>query len=293
MVRVFILLLLGCGLLGLSGCAMPQQQNRLELDLAEMKRRLALAEQDLAAMKRAQESGAKADDFSQLSRRQADLQADFDVFRGEFQSLAGQLDLQANRTDALETNLKSLQEEVALKQKALEERFQPRLGSSGSSPLEPEGKPMSRPPTPSALKKSSTAPKESVSQRGPVTEEDTLYRQALDAIRKENDFPKGREFLERFVRQNPEDPLVVNARYWIGEAWYGEKKYENAILQFQDVIQDYGDHPKVAAALLKQALAFQALGDSANSKILLGKVVERFPSTEEAKKAEERLGKLD
>jgi len=77
--------------------------------------------------------------------------------------------------------------------------------------------------------------------------------------------------------------------YWIGEGWYGEKKYENAILQFQDVIQKYGEHPKVAAALLKQGLAFHALGDLKNARVILQKLVDTFPLSEEAKKAKEKL----
>ncbi len=77
--------------------------------------------------------------------------------------------------------------------------------------------------------------------------------------------------------------------YWIGESYYGEKKYENAILQFQDVIQKYKDHPKVAAALLKQGFAFAMLGDTKNAKVILQRLVDTFPLSDEAKKAKERL----
>jgi tol-pal system protein YbgF len=96
--------------------------------------------------------------------------------------------------------------------------------------------------------------------------------------------------METFLKRYPGHELAVNATYWVGEAYFGEKKYENAILQFQEVVQKHGSHPKAAAALLKQGLAFKALGDDKNARVILRQVVERFPKTEEAKKASERLG---
>jgi tol-pal system protein YbgF len=116
-----------------------------------------------------------------------------------------------------------------------------------------------------------------------------LYEQGLDLIQKKSAFAEGRKLLQDFLKRYPKDPLAVNAQYWVGESYYGEKKYEDAILQFQEVIQQYGDHPKVAAALLKQGLAFKALGDDKNSRLILQKVVDTFPLSDEAKKARERL----
>jgi TolA-binding protein len=55
------------------------------------------------------------------------------------------------------------------------------------------------------------------------------------------------------------------------------------------VIESYGDHPKVASAMLKQALAFEASGDKATSELLLQKLIKRFPLSGEAEKAKKRL----
>jgi TolA-binding protein len=61
------------------------------------------------------------------------------------------------------------------------------------------------------------------------------------------------------------------------------------VLQFEEVAQKYGDNPKVASALYKQALAFDALRDRASAKLVMKKVMDRFPLAEEAKKAREKL----
>ena len=45
----------------------------------------------------------------------------------------------------------------------------------------------------------------------------------------------------------------------------------------------------MASALYKQALAFDALKDRKSAKLVMKKVVERFPLADEAKKAKEKL----
>ncbi|MBW2511758.1 MAG: tol-pal system protein YbgF, partial [Deltaproteobacteria bacterium] len=100
------------------------------------------------------------------------------------------------------------------------------------------------------------------------------------------------ELMEAFLKRYPEHDLAVNDAYWIGETYYAEKNYEQAILQFEEIIQKYGDHPKVASAMLKQALAFESTGDQATAKLLLQRVIERYPLSDEAGKAKQKLQTL-
>jgi tol-pal system protein YbgF len=116
-----------------------------------------------------------------------------------------------------------------------------------------------------------------------------LYDRALKKIREDQNFSAGRGLMETFLKRYPDDALAVNAAYWVGETYYAEKDYEKAILQFEDIIQKYGEHPKVASALLKQALSFEATGDKATGRLLLQRVIDRFPLSAEAAKAKEKL----
>lgn len=110
------------------------------------------------------------------------------------------------------------------------------------------------------------APPPAVPPEAQVPEEspEQLYQRALDEIRKEKQFSEGRQLLEKFTSTYPKHDLYVNALYWTGEARYGGTKYKQAILPFQDVISKYKAYPKAPAAILKQALAFNALGDEQN-----------------------------
>jgi tol-pal system protein YbgF len=245
----------------LSGCMATPQQQRNASDLEEMKRRLADLERAVAA--RQQDQGLEGR-LTAMARQQADLQAALDGQRVDFQNTSGRLEDLAHQNQALGEELKVARNELGLKVAALEER----VAKLATAPTPPPA----------------TAPAPAAAA-GP----EALYQQGLDLIQKKGDFAKGKEVLQEFLQRYPQHELAVNAQYWIGEALYGEKQYENAILQFQDVIQKHPDHPKAPAALLKQGLAFHALGDLKNARIILQKVVASYPKSDEAAKAKERL----
>lgn len=257
--------LLALALLGsAAGCIPTQRELRMEQNLEEMKRRLAQAERSVVAL-RQDRAGETSERLEALARQQADLQAGLDTVRVEFQSFGGRLEDMARESAQIREDLSLVQDDLALKVTAMEYR----LATLEARPTEqPEA---------------------------PVPEEtpETRYRMGLELIQQQGDFAGGRAQMESFLKGHPEHELAVNAMYWIGEAYYGEQKYESAILQFQDVIQRHGDHPKAAAALLKQGLAFHALGDLQNARTILQKVLDTHPQSEEAGKAKERLAEWE
>ena len=249
----------GVLILLLGGCVATPQQQRAERDLEEMKRRLADLERAVAA--RQQDPGLEGR-LGSIARQQADLQAGLDALRVEFQGANGRLEELSHQDRALREDMTLLRDDLGLKVAALEGR----IDKLASAPPPPVAAPPAAAPSPEAL-----------------------YEEGLQLIQKRGEFARGMEVLRTFLQRYPQHDLVVNAQYWIGEGFYGEKKYENAILQFQEVIQKYPGHAKAPAALLKQGLAFQALGDLKNARVILQKVVDSYPKSEEAGKAKERL----
>lgn len=243
----------------LAGCIPTQQQLAMERDLEEMKRRLAEVERGATAGRQKQASQAE-DRLDALARSQADQQASLDALRVELQSVNGRFeDLKRERAE-LQGELSLLRDDLALKITALEDRLAKVEAGRSQSAVSP-----------------------------PAESPEALYERGVELIQKRNEFAKGREALQEFLSRNPRSSLAVNAMYWIGESYYGEKKYESAILQFQDVIQKFGDHPKVAAALFKQGIAFETLGDRKNARVIMQRLVDTFPLSGEAKMARERL----
>ncbi|MDY0269534.1 tol-pal system protein YbgF [Trichloromonas sp.] len=250
----------------LSGCA-TQRQLHMERDLDEMKKRLAKAELSLAAQGKSL-TGELEQRLDTLGRTQADLQVALDTLKIDMQSLNGRFEDQARERDELRGDMLLVKDDVGLKLTSLEDRVRTleenRTAVGGAGGL----------------------------GGGMPNSPEALYEVALEKIQKSGDYAGARESLQQFLKDNPQHPLSVNAMYWMGEAYFGEKNYENAILQFQDVIQKHPTHPKTPAALFKQGLAFQALGDAQNAKIILRKVQETYPQSEEAGKAKAKLAEL-
>ncbi|QXE90520.1 tol-pal system protein YbgF [Geomonas subterranea] len=115
-----------------------------------------------------------------------------------------------------------------------------------------------------------------------------LYQQGQDAL-KAGQGAKAREFFASFLVQYPKHNLAANAQYWIGESYYQEKNYEQAVLEFQEVIKNYPDKEKAPAAMLKQGMAFRELGDSKSAAYILKKLVDEHPKSEEAKIARDKF----
>lgn len=247
-----------------TGCIPTQRELRMERDLEEMKKRLAKTELSLAAQGKSL-AGELEQRLDTLSRTQADQQVAVDTLKVDIQAFNGRFEDQMRAQDAQRSDLGLVRDDLSLKLSSIEDRLQ-KLEAGGV----PGG------PAPSAIQSSP----------------ESLYEGALEKIQKSGDYAGARANLQAFLQQNPQHPLAVNALYWIGESYYGEKSYENAILQFQDVIQKHPTHPKAASAMLKQALSFLALGDSQNAKILLQKVQDTYPQTEEAGKAKAKLAEV-
>ncbi|WP_432822508.1 tol-pal system protein YbgF [Trichloromonas sp.] len=255
--------LLLLALLTLSTGCMTQRELRMERDLDEMKKRLAKAELSLAAQGKSL-AGELEQRLDVISRSQADLQVTSDTLKVDIQSFNGRFEDQSRDREELRSDMGLMRDDLGLKMASLEDRVL-KLEENRAT--------------------ATTAP---ALQASP----ENLYETALEKIQKSGDYSGARNNLQLFLKNNPQHPLAVNALYWIGESYYGEKSYENAILQFQDVIQKHPTHPKAPAAMLKQGLSFQALGDIQNARILMQKVQETYPQSEEAGKAKAKLVEL-
>ena len=123
----------------------------------------------------------------------------------------------------------------------------------------------------------------------PLTEVE-LYEKAYSSYQ-QGDFKNARKLFEEYIEKFPKGKWIGQAYFWIGESYFKEKKYEEAILSYQKLIELQGWHPLKPTAMFKQAQAFKALGDIEAYKILLKKVINQYPNSKEAKKAKKLLRK--
>jgi tol-pal system protein YbgF len=124
-----------------------------------------------------------------------------------------------------------------------------------------------------------------------TSDPETLYQTAYsDYLRGSYDLALlgFRQYLEAF----PDTDLADNSVYWIGECFYRQQKYSDAIQEYDQVLSQWPKSDKTASALLKKGYAQLELGQRKEGIAQLEKVIKSFPSSDEANLARQRLQNL-
>jgi tol-pal system protein YbgF len=230
--------------------------------------------------------------------RLAQVGAELDKTRADMQALSGRMEennfltkraIERDTTDQdkmrtgvsavnerlakLETEVKRLNEYVAMPTPAAPAATAPTSPAASTSAVE---QPRPQTPRPQAPQPSALSP------------EEDFYESALAKFRA----GKSEEALagfKHFLGNYPKSKLADNAQFWVGECYFSLRQYEQAILAYQEVIKNYPEGNKVPNAMLRQALAFNEIKDTTSAKLLLKKIVKAYPNSSEAKIAEAKL----
>jgi len=101
-----------------------------------------------------------------------------------------------------------------------------------------------------------------------------------------------RRLFEAFVNRYPQDARAAKAQFSIGEAYYGEKRWANAIGAYTKVIDNFSKADIVPDAMFKNGLAFYALKYCGDAKVYFTELLKRYPKTAHKKDATDQLKKL-
>jgi tol-pal system protein YbgF len=118
-----------------------------------------------------------------------------------------------------------------------------------------------------------------------------MYRAAIDLFNA-GEYTQALAQLTSFVETNPEADYMDNALFWMGECYYGLGRYSDALGLFQRVVSEYPDGNKVPDSLLKVALCYERVDNPASAREVLTVLTATYPSTDAARRAEERLRAL-
>ncbi|MBI3787175.1 MAG: tetratricopeptide repeat protein [Ignavibacteriales bacterium] len=87
------------------------------------------------------------------------------------------------------------------------------------------------------------------------------------------------------------EDLADNCHYWIGESYFGLKKYDEAMKHFEMVFQ-YKTSEKKGDAQYMIGQCYERTGKKAEAKQAYEKVVKDYPTCDVVQKAKERWGRL-
>jgi tol-pal system protein YbgF len=271
-----ILFLVLSVLTGLTGCASQSALDSTRYDMDEMRTRVTSLEKNLGGIRNESREGIDTieknlkSDVAAVRRLSADIQATIDSTKTDMQAMSGKLDDMSLSLKKPTEDLVRYREDADKRIIALEDRII-KLQSTLDEFTKKVGELAQAKETPSTP--------------------DAIYMKGLDTF-KAGDMPTARGVFAKFLEQYPQHDLAANAHYWIGETHYSEKSYEPAILEFQEVIKNFPTKDKVPAAMLKQAMAFNAINDTKSAKYVLKKLGETFPKSDEAMKAKELLKEI-
>jgi tol-pal system protein YbgF len=203
------------------------------------------------------------------------LKVDVETLRGEFETLkyqnagGGKLDDLMHRLDAVDARIAAIE--------------QSRGPAAGTPTAGGEAAPAVAPTQGGA-----EGPLASVQVPASAPAE---YRDGIELLRR-GDNGGAIQKLREFLRKSPKSDLADDAQYWIGEAYYANRDYNRAILEFNEVLLRYPKGDKVPAALLRQAMAFAELGDKVDARLVLQKLVSEHGDSPEAEKGRQKLAEL-
>jgi len=124
---------------------------------------------------------------------------------------------------------------------------------------------------------------------GPEIVDATLA--AFDALKASN-YAGAISGFESFLASYPTSPIAENAQYWLGEAHYAKGEYDKAAQSFQAVGQRWPNSRKSADALLKLGFSQIEMKRFSEARVTLADVTRKFPDSDAAKLAADRLRKL-
>jgi tol-pal system protein YbgF len=126
---------------------------------------------------------------------------------------------------------------------------------------------------------------------GGASAEQAAYTQAFDALKSSN-YPTAIGGFRAYLSQYPSGQFADNAQYWLGEAYYVTRDFDQAAQAFRTVGEKYPSSRKTPDALLKLGFSQFELKRYGEARATLNEVVSRFPDSDSAKLAKERLARI-
>lgn len=121
---------------------------------------------------------------------------------------------------------------------------------------------------------------------------DILYANALrDYNGGKNDIA-AQEFSD-YVKFYPNTDLAGNSYFYLAELQFRAGNYKEAVANYDQVLQNFPSGNKAASAQLKKGFALIEMGQKDDGVQELRHLIQRYPKTNEAIQAKERLRKLN
>lgn len=255
-----------------SGCASNSDFEAAQRQIVELQEELANTKRTTAAKEDVQSVNVRiAEQTETLLKSNATLVTKVSDIEERIQTTQGSIEQNTFRMDRLAQQLAQAQRDI----EELRARLAGLQAAPPATPTTTSGSELTVPATPTT----------------PPADPAQTYQAAYRDYQRGN-YDLAIEGFREFVQGNPTSDMADNAAYWIGESLFSQKKYREAIEQFDTVVTKYSKSDKVPGALLKKGYAYISLGERAQGIVQLQYVVHEHPKSPEAALARQRLKQL-
>ena len=222
----------------------------------------ALRKQTAATQQAVDERLAKIEAEVRDRRALVDLASQIDALKADLARMRGQIEVLLNQSETSEKRQKDLYLDIDTRLRRLEKDKEAAAAAAVTPPAD-------APPSP---------------------EETKAYEAALNQFKLGN-YPLAVSALQGMLVTYPNSKLAPNAQYWIGMAHAAQREYKNAILAQQKVLTAWPNDAKAPDAMLNIANSQEALGDRRGAQKTLEGLLEKYPTSQAAASAKQRLQK--
>lgn len=124
----------------------------------------------------------------------------------------------------------------------------------------------------------------------PVTENRAL--EAAFGFYRAERYQNAVDAFQQFLITYPQSVHIANIRYWMGNAYFVLKDYKSSLESYQNLVEKFDGHPKIAEALLNIADCQELLNNKEAARLTLKQVTAKFPNSEASAKARKHLSTL-
>ena len=195
--------------------------------------------------------------IDQSSRQQLDMQNQLEGLRQEVARLRGQNEVLQNTVDTLQKQQKDYYADLDARLK----KFEPQQVTVDG--------------------------KEGLAQPTEKPEYDAALKQFQSG-----DFKGAGNAFSAFAKKYPQSPYLPLAQYWLGNSLYAQRDYKGSTWVLQKMIHANPTHPKVPDAMIAVANNQLESDQKAAARKTLEQVVAKYPGTEGAQAASNRLKTL-
>jgi len=266
---------------------LTELSQRSEAKLSTVQEQIKALSEDMNRMGRLVDNRAMLEMIQQVDQ----ISEDINLLRGE-------IEVQGNDVVEIKKRQRELYQDIDRRLRDLESRavsqapatqvtVPPASAPAVEPPVEPAGSAAQVPPLAPASSAAVAAAPVTATQAG----EKEAYQAAFDTL-KEGRYKEAKVEFQAFLDKYPNGSFSGNAQYWLGEAHYVTRNFEQGIVEFEKVLNGFPGSNKVPDAMLKLGYTYYELKQFPQSKTVLQDLRTIFPNETASRLATKRLDRI-